>query len=105
MAGGQAGISNNEAANRFEAAIAGGTAFLNYRRTPLEIIFTHAEVPVELEGHGIGSKMVLTALEFARQHGLKVVPLCPFVAGYIRRHPDYVDLVRPDYRTRVAQGT
>jgi uncharacterized protein len=89
-------VSNNEAENRFELHIDGQIAFLNYRRTPQEITLTHAETPPEIEGRGLGSKVVRAALEFAREQELKVVPLCPFVAWYIRQNKEYADLVRPD---------
>ena len=95
-------VLNNEAANRFEASLAGRTAVLTYKRTAQEVVLYHTEVPTELEGHGIGSKVVRTGLEFARQHGLKVVPLCPFVVWYIQQHQEYVELVSPDYRARVT---
>jgi predicted GNAT family acetyltransferase len=97
-------VVNNEAADRFEASVAGKTALLTYKRTPREIVFSHAEVPAELEGHGLGSKVVRTSLEFARQHGLKVVPLCPFVVWYIQQHQEYAELVSPEYRARVTKG-
>lgn len=89
-------VSNNEAANRFELHIGGHMALLAYRRTPHKIILTHAETPRELEGRGLGGKVVRAALEFACERGLKVVPLCPFVAWYIQRNPEYMDLVSPD---------
>ena len=87
-------VSNNEAESRFEAHVEGKIAFLSYRRKPGEIILTHAETPAELEGQGIASEIARTALEFAREHGLTVAPLCPFVAWYIREHREYADLVR-----------
>jgi uncharacterized protein len=89
-------VSNNEAENRFELHIGGRMAFLAYRRTPHDITLTHAETPRELEGQGLGSKVVRAALEFAREHGLKGVPVCPFVAWYIGRHQEYADLIRQD---------
>jgi uncharacterized protein len=89
-------VSNNEAENRFELHIGGRIAFLTYRRTPHEIALTHAETPGELEGQGLGSMVVRAALEFAREHSLKVVPVCPFVAWYIGQHQEYADLVRRD---------
>lgn len=95
-------ISNDQTNNRFEARVNGKFAFVAYRRTPQELVFIHTEVPAELAGHGVGSKLAQAGLKFARELGLKVVPLCPFVAGYIRRHQEYLDLVRPDYRARVT---
>jgi predicted GNAT family acetyltransferase len=95
-------ISNNQENNRLEARVNGKIAFVAYRRTPRDLVIIHTEVPAELAGHGVGSKLAQAGLEFARELDLKVVPLCPFVAGYIRRHQEYLDLVRPDYRTRVT---
>ncbi len=95
-------VLNNERESRFESHIGGKMAFLMYRRSVQEITFTHAEVPTELEGQGIGGRVVRIGLEFAREHGLTVVPQCPFVAWYIRQHQEYAGLVRPDCRSRVT---
>ena len=95
-------ISNDEVNSRFEARAGGETAFLVYRRTPGKLVLVHTEVPTEFAGHGIGSNLVRTAIEFAREQGLMVVPLCPFANNYFRRHQEYVDLVHPDYRARVV---
>ena len=54
----------------------------------------HTEVPKELNGRGIGSALARGLLDIARTQGLTVKPLCPFVAGYIAKHPEYADLVR-----------
>jgi hypothetical protein len=97
-------ISNDQANNRFEAHISGKTAFLAYRRMPGKLTLVHTEVPAEIAGHGIGSALVRAGLDFAREQGLMVVPLCPFATDYIRRHQEYVDLVHPDYRARVKEG-
>ena len=55
-------------------------------------------MPEEISGHGIAGKMAQTALEYARAERLEVVPLCPYVAAYIKRHPEYKDLVSERYR-------
>ena len=68
-----------------------------YRRRNGRIAFTHTEVDEALEGRGLGSRLVATALDDARREGLEVVPLCPFVAAYIHRHPEYQDIVAADY--------
>ena len=84
------------AANRYEARIDGelaGTAV--YRLRPGHITFVHTEVDGAFEGHGVGSRLAATALDDARARGLAVTPRCPFIAAYIRRHPEYADLVRP----------
>ena len=58
------------------------------------ITFDHTEVPAELGGKGIGSKLVKGALDQVRADGLKVVAQCPFVKGWIEKHPDYADLLQ-----------
>jgi predicted GNAT family acetyltransferase len=69
-----------------------------YRRRNGRIAFIHTEVDEALEGRGLGSRLVETALEDARRDGLEVVPLCPFVAAFIERHPEYEEVVATDYR-------
>lgn len=88
-------VINNEEAHRFEANVNGLRALLTYRRFPdkIIIIFDHTEVPPPLEGKGLAAKLTRTALDFARANHLRVVPLCPYVATYIRRHSEVQDLV------------
>lgn len=87
-------VHHNEAAARFEVQQDDHLAELDYRRSGDQIIFTHTGVPAELEGRGIGSALARAGLEYARAEGLAVVPLCPFVRGYIERKPEYQPLVR-----------
>jgi predicted GNAT family acetyltransferase len=94
-------IENNAGAQRWEAHVDQHLAVAEYRRRGDTIFLIHTEVPRELEGLGVASKLVQTALDDARTQHLAVVPFCPFVAGYIRRHPDYKALVHPDYRDLV----
>jgi predicted GNAT family acetyltransferase len=91
-------VTDNPKEHRFEAQIGPYLAVAEYRRSGDIITFTHTEVPQPLEGHGIAGQLARTALEQARTEGLSVVPLCPYFASYIRRHPEYADLVAPAYR-------
>jgi uncharacterized protein len=93
MADEQIVVKNNEAANRYEVELDGQTAELLYTSEGKQITFLHTEVPEALEGHGIASKLAQTALDDARANGMSVVPECQFVASYIRRHQEYLDLV------------
>jgi len=60
------------------------------------LAFLHTEIYPGFEGHGLGAALVAGALDDARRRGLRVVPLCPFVDAYIKRHPEYTDLVVDD---------
>jgi len=89
----QVAIKHIEDAQRFEATIGHLRALMTYRRSPGRITFLHTEVPPPLEGQGLAAKLVRAALEFAREQNLKVVPLCPYVSSFIRRHAEFQDLV------------
>lgn len=91
-------VINNVNKSRFEILVAGKRAVAEYIDRGHMIVFSHTEVPAGLEGKGIGSKLVTTGLEFARAHKKTVLPLCPYVSAYIRRHPEYQDLVLEGYQ-------
>ncbi len=88
-----ADVVNNATAHRFELEVDGHIAAAYYELKPGVITFTHTEVPKELGGKGVGSKLVKGALEQVRRNGLKVVPDCPFVKAYIEKHPEQADLL------------
>ena len=86
-------VVHNADAQRFEAEIDGRLAQAAYYLMPGRILFTHTEVPPQYRGRGIAGQVVRAGLEYAREQGLEVVPLCSYVAAYIRRHPEYQSLV------------
>ena len=96
-------ISDNQAESRYEAVVEGRMAVIEYERQADRIAFIHTEVPPELEGHGLAAMMAKRALDGARAAGLAVIPLCPYVASYIRRHQEYLDLVPEPYHERVLR--
>jgi predicted GNAT family acetyltransferase len=91
-------VVHNTAAKRFEIVVDGKVAFSKYLLAGEMIVIEHTEVPVELEARGIAGRIVRTALDYARAQKLKVMPLCPFTAGFIHKHPEYQDLVLEGYR-------
>jgi len=91
-------VFNNTDQRRWQVEIDGRLALIKYQERDGQVIYLHTEVPPELEGRGIASAMARAALEDARARELRVVPLCPFVASYIRRHPEYQHLVDTDAR-------
>ena len=75
--------------------------FAEYRvRRDGTVVFTHTEIQPDVDGRGLGGELARAALDDARRRGVGVVPQCPFIAGYIERHPAYADLVAgPGRRT------
>ena len=86
-------VKHNPQAGRFEIEKNGSVAVLEYLLQDGKMVFTHTGVPPALEGQGIGSRLARAGLDHARAQGLKVVPLCSFIAGYIQKHPEYQDLL------------
>lgn len=86
-------VRDNPAENRFELEADGHLAAAYYRREPGVIAFIHTEVPQQLSGRGIGSRLVRGALDAARKENLRVVARCPFVAAFIAKNPEYTDLL------------
>ena len=86
-------VRDNPAEGRFELSTGAGLAFSEYRLAGGALHVMHTEVPQALEGQGIGSKLARGVLEIARERGLKVVARCPFVAAYMKRYPEFNDLL------------
>ena len=95
-------VVNNSAKHRFEVSLEGETAFAEYKLAPGKITLPHTEVPPAFEGRGVASQLAKTALGYAREQGLKVIPICPFMAAYITKHPEWHDLVDEGYRERLG---
>jgi predicted GNAT family acetyltransferase len=88
-----ADLRDNTDKHRYELEIDGHVAYVVYRRHDDAITLVHTEVPKELGGRGVGSTLVRKVLETVRAAGLKVVPTCPFVDAWMRKHPEFDDLL------------
>jgi predicted GNAT family acetyltransferase len=86
-------VRDNKAEHEFELVVDGHRAIAAYQLEDDTIVFTHTIVPKAIEGRGVASKLIRGALDQVRDRGLKVVAQCPFVAAYIKRHPDTQDLL------------
>ncbi|HZW27866.1 MAG TPA: GNAT family N-acetyltransferase [Trueperaceae bacterium] len=86
-------VVRNREASRFEVELDGHVAVLEYVRVRRSLLLVHTGVPEQLEGRGIGSTLARAALDYVRHARLIAVPMCPFVRAYIRRHPEYLELV------------
>jgi uncharacterized protein len=80
------GVTDNVGLNRFELTVDGKTAYLTYERSVDRIALVHTEVPVELRGRHLGERLVEGALTTSREHGLRIVLVCPFARAYVRKH-------------------
>jgi uncharacterized protein len=89
-----ADVVNNSAHHRFELTVEGHLAATYYKIDGEVITFIHTEVPPELGGKGVGSRLVKGALDQVRQLGLKVIAQCPFVKSYIDKNAQYADLLK-----------
>jgi predicted GNAT family acetyltransferase len=84
---------------RFVVTVDGEPAgFLVYRSRKGLLALIHTEVEDRFEGRGLGGRLAGFALDQAREDGLAVLPFCPFVNDWMKRHPEYVDLVPAAYR-------
>ncbi len=87
-------LIDNVALHQYEFRIGDLIPRIEYIKTKNgEIYLTHTEVPSALEGKGVGSSLVRLALEDIERRQLRLVPLCPFVAGYVQKHPEWKRLV------------
>ncbi|MFE2428888.1 GNAT family N-acetyltransferase [Streptomyces sp. NPDC059373] len=94
-------VADNPDRSRFEIfddnELAG---FAEYHRYQDEIAFIHTEIDPRFGGRGLGGALARAALDSARDQGLAVLPYCPFIRGWISKHPDYTELVPQDQRHR-----
>ncbi len=86
-------IAHNTAASRFEARVDGLLCVADYSLAGATITLFHTEVPPGLEGRGIAAALVAEALAHARREGWRVRPTCSYVASYMQRHPETLDLL------------
>ena len=82
-------LVDNKVRKRYEYDLGDGVAVIEYIRTENKIFLTHTEVSRQHEGKGIASRLVKEVLGEVEKSGLKLMPLCPYVAAYIKRHPEW----------------
>jgi predicted GNAT family acetyltransferase len=97
MVAGDARVVDNEEERQYELWLDEEQAgFLAYRREHETLVLTHTEIDPNSRGRGLGSRLLAGAFADIRRRGLKLVPQCPFVTAYLRRHPEQQDLVDED---------
>jgi hypothetical protein len=85
-------VTRNEAENTFEVRIDGYLSKLDYFQDDKNFVITHVGVYPEFRSQGVAGKIMQAALEYAKQHSLRVVPMCSYAAHYIRENPQYIEL-------------
>ncbi|MCC2545408.1 N-acetyltransferase [Hymenobacter sp. BT175] len=91
-------LIDNPGGHRFELTVNHSTAFMEYGERDGALALFHTEVPGELEGQGVGSALVEKVLAEIERRQLPLIPLCPFVTAYLKRHPEWQRLVAPAYQ-------
>jgi uncharacterized protein len=96
-------ISNNGAASQWEAWLDGELAgYAEYRARPGRIVFTHTVVEPRFEGQGIGTGLAKAAVGDAIANGRRIVPVCPFIRAWLKRHPEHHEWV--DWPEKPTEG-
>lgn len=86
-------LIKNEQLHRFEMTIHDDTAFIEFAEDNNILTFIHTEVPESLQGKGVGSAIIEKSLSYAKANGFGIKPICPFVHAYLKRHPEWNELL------------
>ena len=87
-------VIHNEAEDRFETWIDDQLSKLDYMQDGNTMVMTHVGVHPEHRGQGVAGKLTQVALDYAREKSFRVIPMCPYIATYIRRNPQYEELTK-----------
>ena len=91
-------ISNNAEAKRYELPVNGDIALVTYNLSAPNLMITETLVPQGLEGQGIASRLARHVIGDAKARDLLILPVCPFFAAFLQKHPEHADVVHPTYR-------
>lgn len=86
-------LVKNESEKRFELKVGNDTAFIEYKERDKKIWLIHTESPEALQGKGAATAVIEKTLAYIEDNGYKLIPLCPLVAAYLKRHPDWNRIV------------
>jgi len=98
-AAGAPAVTDNPAASRYELHVGGELAgIIQYRLRDSEISLLHTEIEPAFQGAHLATQLARYALDDARERGLAVLPFCPYVSSWIKKHPQYAEVVPQDRR-------
>ena len=89
-------VTHNPGESRFETTLEGYPGRLNYILDGKNFVITHVGVHPELRGQGVTARMVEASLAYAKENSLRVIPMCSYAAAYMRRHPEYAELMKQE---------
>jgi predicted GNAT family acetyltransferase len=89
-------VIHNPGERRFEVTVDGYPSKLDYILDGKNFVITHVGVHPELRGMGVAGKIVEVSLAYAKENNLRVIPMCSYAASFIRKHPEYAELLRFD---------
>lgn len=93
----------NDVLNQLELEVDGSVAFIKYKLLRGILFLIHTEVPPALKGKGVANAIVLKALQYAKDNNYKIVPICSFVQGYLKKHKEWNDIVAPNAERFIHQ--
>jgi predicted GNAT family acetyltransferase len=91
-------VRDNPEARRYELEVDGQVAVMTYNLNPPQLMITETLVPEALEGRGLASRLAAAVVADVRARGLVLLPVCPYLAGWLQKHPEHADIVHPTYR-------
>ncbi len=98
-------IIKNEEKSRFELEVDGYTAFIDYKERNQKIWLIHTESPSELAGKGVGTALVEKTLVYLKENNYRLIPLCPFIFAYIKRHLEWKEIVDESFLDKFNSPT
>lgn len=93
-------VKKNNDTNRFELSVDGYTAFIDFKEKENSISLIHTESPEELAGRGVATALIEKTLVYLEENNFQLVPLCPLVFAYIKRHPEWIRIVKEDFKAK-----
>ena len=97
-------VINNTRNQQFEIYQGDHKAEIVYRFRKKTMFMMHTSVPKEMGGLGVGTKLVTTALEYAKEQGFKIAVLCPFVGAYVKKNPEWYDLYDREFHQNIPSN-
>ena len=91
-------LVKNEKEHRFEIVVEGSIAFIDYKETHSQIALIHTEVPKEIGGKGVAAALVEKTMNYLEKHHNSVLPFCPYVFAYIKKHPEWKRIVDKSFK-------